>query len=56
MTTPSTPDRVSTTPTTDAPDGARDDVDSDPGKGDAVQTDWSDEGGATNTGPSTDTA
>ena len=55
MTTATPDDGVPTTPTTDAPGDARDDVDSDPGKGDAAQADWTDEGGATNEGPSTDT-
>jgi hypothetical protein len=35
-------------------DETRDDSDSDPAKGAEEHTDWSDEGGATPTGPATD--
>jgi hypothetical protein len=36
-----------------SPEGADDDVQSDPAKGDDDQADWSDEGGATPSGPAT---
>jgi hypothetical protein len=39
----------------DKPAAARDDVESDPAKGDDDGSDWSDEGGATPKGPASDT-
>ena len=37
------------------PDENRDDVESDPAQGDEDRSDWADEGGATPSGPATDT-
>jgi hypothetical protein len=49
------PDDDATTTTTDAGSGhAADDVESDPSEGSQDRTDWSDEGGATSSGPATD--
>ncbi|CAJ1496501.1 hypothetical protein [[Mycobacterium] burgundiense] len=42
-------------PTMSGPDENPDDVDSDPAKGNEDRTDWADEGGATPSGPATDT-
>lgn len=47
-------DDVKTVRTDTGPDGADDDVESDPGQGAARRTDWSDEGGATSAGPATE--
>lgn len=45
------PDEPDTTETDAGPPGADDDVQSDPAKGDDDRADWSDEGGATPSGP-----
>ena len=45
------PDKPDTTETDAGPSGADDDVESDPAKGDEDAADWSDEGGATPSGP-----
>jgi hypothetical protein len=50
----STPD-PKTTRTHTGPSGADDDVESDPAEGSQDRSDWSDEGGATPTGPAQDT-
>lgn len=44
-------DKPDTTETDAGPRGADDDVESDPAKGDEDAADWSDEGGATPSGP-----
>jgi hypothetical protein len=48
-----TKDEPDTVETDLGPPGADDDVESDPAKGDDDQADWSDEGGATPSGPAT---
>lgn len=45
------PDKPDTAETDAGPSGADDDVESDPAKGDEDAADWSDEGGATPSGP-----
>ena len=45
------PDKPDTAETDSGPSGADDDVASDPAKGDEGAADWSDEGGATPSGP-----
>ena len=45
------PDKPDTTETDAGASGADDDVESDPAKGDEDAADWSDEGGATPSGP-----
>ena len=47
------PDQPDTAETDAGPPGADDDVESDPAKGDDDRADWSDEGGATPSGPAT---
>ena len=49
--TETNPDKPDTTETDAGASGADDDVESDPAKGDEDAADWSDEGGATHSGP-----
>lgn len=49
--TPDTPDTPVTAESDLGPKGADDDVESDPAKGTDDRVDWSDEGGATESGP-----
>lgn len=49
--TKTNPDKPETAETDVGPTGAHDDVESDPAKGSEDQADWSDEGGATPSGP-----
>jgi len=49
--TETNPDKPDTAETDSGPSGADDDVESDPAKGDEDAADWSDEGGATPSGP-----
>jgi hypothetical protein len=51
--TENTPDKPDTSDTDAGKPGADDDVQSDPAKGDDDRADWSDEGGATPSGPAT---
>ncbi|MGZ5392037.1 MAG: hypothetical protein ACXWD3_09390 [Mycobacterium sp.] len=49
--TENNPDKPDTAETDSGRSGADDDVESDPAKGDKDAADWSDEGGATPSGP-----